>query len=48
MNKSELIEALAASTNVSKVTAGKSIDALVEIITKTVAKGNDVALLARV
>ena len=45
MNKSELIEALAASTEVSKVAAGKSIDALVGIITKTVAKGNDVALI---
>ncbi len=45
MNKSELIEALAASTDVSKVAAGKSIDALVEIITATVAKGNDVALV---
>ena len=45
MNKSELIEALAASTEVSKAAAGKSIDALVGIITKTVAKGNDVALI---
>ena len=45
MNKSELIEALAASTEVSTVAAGKSIDALVAIITKAVAKGNDVALI---
>jgi nucleoid DNA-binding protein len=45
MNKSELIEALATSTEVSKAAAAKSIDALVEIITKTVAKGNDVALI---
>ena len=45
MNKSELIEALAAKTEVSKAAAGKSVDALVEIITAAVAKGNDVALI---
>jgi DNA-binding protein HU-beta len=45
MNKSELIEALAEKTGVSKVTAGKSIDALVGIITAAVAKGDDVALV---
>ena len=45
MNKSELIEALSAKTDVSKAAAGASIDALVEIITKAVAKGDDVALV---
>lgn len=45
MNKSELIEALSAKAEVSKAAAGKSIDALVEIITTTVAKGDDVALI---
>jgi DNA-binding protein HU-beta len=45
MNKSELIEALSAKTDVSKAAAGKSIEALVEIITAAVAKGNDVALI---
>ena len=45
MNKSELIEALANKVDVSKAAAGKSIDALVEIITAAVAKGNDVALV---
>ena len=45
MNKAELIEELAAVTDVSKVAAGKSIDALVAIITKAVAKGHDVALI---
>lgn len=45
MNKAELIETLAAKTEVSKAAAGKSIDALIEIITKTVAKGDDVALI---
>ena len=45
MNKSELIEALAAKTDVSKAAAGKSLEALVEIITASVAEGNDVALI---
>ena len=45
MNKSELIEALAAKVDVSKAAAGQSIDALVEIITAAVAKGDDVALV---
>ena len=45
MNKSELIEALAAKVDISKAAAGNAIDALVEIITTTVAKGDDVALV---
>ncbi len=45
MNKAELAEALAAKTDVSIAAAAKSIDALVEIITASVAKGNDVALI---
>ena len=45
MNKSELVEALAAKTNVSKVAAGQAIEALVQIITAAVAKGDDVALV---
>ena len=45
MNKSELIEALATKAEVSKAAAGKSVDALVEIITATVAKGDTVALV---
>lgn len=45
MNKSELIEALADKAGMSKAAAGKSIDALVGIITATVAKGGDVALI---
>ena len=45
MNKTELIEELAAVTDVSKVAAGKSIDALVSIITTAVANGHDVALI---
>jgi len=45
MNKAELIEALATKTGASKAAAGQSIDALVEIITTAVAKGDDVALV---
>ena len=45
MNKSELIEALATRVDISKAAAGNAIDALVEIITTTVAKGDDVALV---
>jgi DNA-binding protein HU-beta len=45
MNKSELIEALAKQADISKFAAGKSIDALVAIITTAVAKGDDVALI---
>jgi DNA-binding protein HU-beta len=45
MNKSELIDALSAQADLSKAAAGKSIDALVEIITAAVAKGDDVALV---
>jgi len=45
MNKSELIEALAERTELSKAATGQALDALIEIITKAVAKGDDVALL---
>lgn len=45
MNKAELIEALAKETDMSKAAAGRAIDALVQIITKTVAKKEDVQLI---
>jgi len=45
MNKTELIDALAAKTDTTKVAAGKAVDALVEIITAQVAAGNDVSLI---
>jgi DNA-binding protein HU-beta len=45
MNKSELIEALATKTEVTKAAAGRSVDALLEIITAAVAKGDDVAFM---
>jgi len=45
LNKAELIEALVKETDVSKAAAGRTIDALVQIITKTVAKKEDVQLI---
>ncbi len=45
MNKAELIEALVKETEMTKAAAGRTIDALVQIITKTVAKKEDVQLI---
>lgn len=45
MNKGELIEALAAKTDMSKAAAGRAVEALVEIVTETVAKKKDVQII---
>jgi DNA-binding protein HU-beta len=45
MNKSELIEAIAAKTELSKTASGKAIDAVFETITHTVAAGDDVSIV---
>ena len=45
MNKSELIDALAAKTDTTKAAAGQAIEALIDIITAEVAKGEDVTLI---
>ena len=45
MNKTELIEALSSKTDLSKAAAGRAVDALVDIITTTVAKKQDVQLI---
>jgi len=45
MNKTELIEALASKTDLSKAAAGRALDAFVEIVTTTVAKKQDVQLI---
>lgn len=45
MNKAELVEALAEKTEMTKAGAGRAVDALIEIITQTVAKKNDVQLI---
>lgn len=45
MNKSELIEALAAKTDMSKAGASRALQALLETIATTVAKKQDVTLV---
>lgn len=45
MNKGELIEALAAKSELSKAAAGRTLDALIEIITAKVAKKEEVQLI---
>ncbi|MFO1431111.1 MAG: HU family DNA-binding protein [Candidatus Competibacteraceae bacterium] len=45
MNKSELIEAVANSTGLSKVTAGKAVDAVITVITTTLKEGDQVTLV---
>ncbi|WP_350294155.1 HU family DNA-binding protein [Limnohabitans sp. Rim8] len=45
MNKSELIEALVKETDMSKAAAGRVLNSLIDIITKTVAKKQDVQLI---
>ena len=45
MNKSELIEELAKRAELTKAAANKVIDALTEIITGAISKGNPVALI---
>ena len=44
MNKAELIEALAEKTDGSKADAQRSLDALVEVISDTLKKGDSVQL----
>lgn len=45
MNKSELIDAVAASADLSKAAAGRAIDAVVGAITKALKKSDDVVLV---
>ena len=45
MNKSELIEALAAKADLSKAAAGRALDILMEEIVTAVAKGDSVTLV---
>lgn len=44
MKKTELIQALAAETGESQAAAARSLDALVDIISKEVASGGEVAI----
>lgn len=45
MNKSELIDAIASKADLSKVAAGKALDAVIETVVQSVAKGDNVALV---
>ena len=45
MNKSELIDAIAAKTELSKAASGKALDAIVQTIEQAVAKGDSVSLV---
>ncbi|MDK2123406.1 HU family DNA-binding protein [Parachitinimonas caeni] len=45
MNKSELIDAIAANADISKAAAGKALDATVEAITEALKNGNLVTLV---
>jgi len=45
VNKSELIDAIAASADISKATAGKALDAVIESVTGALKQGDDVVLV---
>lgn len=45
MNKSELIEAIAESADISKAAAGRAIDAVVESVTNALKNGDQVTLI---
>lgn len=45
MNKSELIDAIAASADIPKAVAGRALDAMVEAVAGALAKGEQVALV---
>ena len=45
MNKQELIDAVAASTGETKAATGAAIDAILEVVTRTVTSGDSVQLV---
>ena len=45
MNKTELIDAIAASADIPKAAAGRALDAVVDSITGALRKGDSVALV---
>lgn len=45
MNKSELIEAVAQSAELSKASAGRAVDAVVEAVTAALKEGDQVSLV---
>lgn len=44
MNKSDLIEAVAETTDMSKIAAGRAVDALIDTIAKALKAGDTVAI----
>ncbi|KNH04036.1 DNA-binding protein HU [Candidatus Burkholderia brachyanthoides] len=45
MNKQDLIDAVASTTGASKAVTGQAVDAVIEAITKAVARGDAVQLI---
>jgi DNA-binding protein HU-beta len=45
MNKAELIESVAGSANLSKADAARAVDAIIDNITKTLKKGQQVSVV---
>ena len=45
MNKSELIDAIASGADISKASAGRALDSMVDTITESLRQGNQVALV---
>lgn len=45
MNKSELIEAIAASADIPKAAAGRALDAMVDTVTEALKEGDQVVLV---
>ena len=45
MNKSELIDAIAASADISKADAGRALDATLEAVTGALKKGDSISLV---
>ena len=45
MNKSELIEAIATKADLTKAASGRALEAVIETIVDTLAKGEDVSLI---
>lgn len=45
MNKSELIDAIASGADISKASAGRALDSMVDTITESLRKGDPVALV---
>ncbi|MEP1743567.1 MAG: HU family DNA-binding protein [Kangiellaceae bacterium] len=45
MNKSELIDAIASGADISKASAGRALDSMVDAITESLRKGDPVALV---